>query len=162
MTKGKILNVKDYLERRRDAHIAQLVRSGFTPEQAEEVTDCGMTDSQLFAIAVERQGEGIERLARAVEEFLARFEADRMRRAARVDQNQQAIVQGLRDAGCDVAVIKLPVDIVVGYEGRNYLMEVKRPGEPLQFNQHKFLTEWKGQKALVTTLEEALHVVGLK
>ena len=48
-----------------------------------------------------------------------------MRHAARVDVNQKAIVQAMRDAGAYVWIIGLPVDLLVGYKGHTLLMEVK-------------------------------------
>jgi hypothetical protein len=52
-----------------------------------------------------------------------------MRRAARVDANQQEIVDMLRSAGCTVQSLAslghgVP-DLLVGYRGRTILMEVK-------------------------------------
>jgi hypothetical protein len=68
-----------------------------------------------------------------------------MRRAARVDANQAAIVQALRDAGAYVWVIGLPVDLLVGYNGNTWLMEVKTDRKKkltkLQFD---FFSEWTG------------------
>lgn len=40
-----------------------------------------------------------------------------MRRAARVDANQEQIVSALRGAGAYVWIIGLPVDLLVGYKG---------------------------------------------
>ena len=48
-----------------------------------------------------------------------------MKRAARIDAHQPAIVQALRDMGATVYYIKEPVDLVVGYRGMTILMEVK-------------------------------------
>ena len=48
-----------------------------------------------------------------------------MRHAARVDANQQAIVAALRAAGCYVWIIGLPVDLLIGYKGHTFLMEIK-------------------------------------
>ena len=48
-----------------------------------------------------------------------------MRRAARVDANQIQIVSALRAAGAYVWIIGLPVDLLVGYKGHTFLVEVK-------------------------------------
>ncbi len=54
-------------------------------------------------------------------------------RAARRDQSEPAIVDALRAAGASVTVIGqgdgVP-DLLVGFEGRNYLIEVKNPLGP--------------------------------
>lgn len=68
-----------------------------------------------------------------------------MRRAARVDENQKAIVQALRDAGAYVWIIGLPVDLLVGYKNWTFLMEIKTTSKkrltPLQAD---FFQNWKG------------------
>lgn len=67
-----------------------------------------------------------------------------MRYAARVDSNQAAIVEALRAAGCVVWVLGLPVDLLVGKNGRTVLVEVKtKTGRytPLQVS---FMETWTG------------------
>ena len=90
------------------------------------------------------------------------------RRAARKDENQNEIVAALTRIGCVVhdtsgAGNGFP-DIVCGYRGRNYLLEIKNPeGSPAQRKltpkQHKFHAEWKGQLKIVTTVDEAINAV---
>ena len=110
-----------------------------------------------------------------------------MRRAARTDASQQAIVDALRKAGCRVAIIREPVDLAVTH--RNWavpiwpvprhigtppsrvilnwrLLEVKTPlkrGKPRkrkdQAAQDAFLAETG--TPVVTTPEEALKALGL-
>ena len=48
-----------------------------------------------------------------------------MRRAARIDANQEAVVIALRAAGAYVWIIGLPVDLLVGYKGHTFLVEIK-------------------------------------
>ena len=48
-----------------------------------------------------------------------------MRYAARVDANQEQIVSALRAAGAYVWIIGLPVDLLVGYKGHTFLVEIK-------------------------------------
>jgi len=68
-----------------------------------------------------------------------------MRHAARVDANQQAIVAALRDAGAYVWIISLPVDILVGYKGHTFLMEVKTTSKKrLTGLQADFFEKWAG------------------
>lgn len=91
-----------------------------------------------------------------------------MRRAARVDDNQSDIVDALRDVpGCWVEIIGRPVDLLVGFQGINYLMEVKDGSKSpsrrkLTPAQKTFWEKWTGQKAKVETPEEALAIIGVR
>lgn len=81
----------------------------------------------------------------------------------RSDVNQPGIVAGLRAAGCTVDVIGEPLDLLVGVRGVNYLLEVKPDDKaPLRPSQEEFFRTWRGQRAKVTTLEQAFAAVGLK
>lgn len=91
-----------------------------------------------------------------------------MRRAARVDDNQAEIVAALRAAGCSVTSLasigKGCPDIVVGRAGMNYLMEIKDGNKPpskrsLTPEEKKWHESWKGQVAVVESVEDALRVV---
>lgn len=95
-----------------------------------------------------------------------------VRRAARIDENQAAIVERLRALGASVqtlaAVGKGCPDILVGWQGRNYLMEIKRPlgprgglrGGSLTGPQRLWHGAWRGQVAVVRTTLDALAVLG--
>jgi len=68
-----------------------------------------------------------------------------MRYAARVDANQEAIVKALRDAGAYVWIIGLPVDLLVGYKGHSFLMEIKDGSKKrLTKLQEAFFEKWEG------------------
>ena len=58
-----------------------------------------------------------------------------MRKRARVDANQKKIVSKIREAGCSVLhthqLGKGAPDIIVGYAGNNYLIEIKDGDKPL-------------------------------
>lgn len=87
-----------------------------------------------------------------------------MRRAARTDANQQAIVEALRKAGASVEVIGKPVDLLVGFNGRNLLMECKDGRKypahrPLTPAQKDFIPNWRGQIVVVLDAEQALRVL---
>lgn len=84
-----------------------------------------------------------------------------MRRAAKVDANQAEIVQALRAVGALPVYIKEPCDLVVGYRGKNFLLEVKnRDGkDELTKAQVEFIATWPGQFEVVRTPDEALRVV---
>lgn len=92
-----------------------------------------------------------------------------MRRKSKVDANQATIVNGLRRAGATVAVTSAVgagfPDLVVGYRGRNFLLEIK-DGEKipsrrkLTTDQVRFHDAWKGQVARVESLSDALLTIG--
>jgi hypothetical protein len=91
-------------------------------------------------------------------------EAEAVRRAARTDANQQAIVDALRAAGASVEVIGKPVDLLVGYRGRNLLVECKdgqkTPGNrPLTKAQREFIPDWRGQVVVVLDAAHALRAL---
>ena len=86
-----------------------------------------------------------------------------LRRAAKVDVNQPEIVAGLRKVGFSVLIIsqlKNCCDIVVGKDGRNWLLEIKpNVKAKLTEGEVKFHENWKGSVYIVTTVEEALEVI---
>ena len=56
-----------------------------------------------------------------------------MRRAAKVDDNQKEIVSALRKLGASVLItsqLKNCFDILVGYKGINYIIEIKDGKKP--------------------------------
>jgi hypothetical protein len=68
-----------------------------------------------------------------------------MRYAARVDANQEQIVSALRANGAYVWIIGLPVDLLVGYKGHTWLMEVKTDEKKkLTKLQTDFFANWTG------------------
>ena len=86
------------------------------------------------------------------------------RRAAKVDANQFSIVHALRAMGASVALTHAAgegfPDLVVGYRGRNLLVEVKDGTLPpsarkLTAPQEKFHDEWRGHICVVKNIEEA-------
>ena len=85
-----------------------------------------------------------------------------MRRRAATDKNQASIVESLRRIGATVvslhAVGNGCPDLVVGYRGKNFLMEVKN-GSKLREKQITFLESWKGQTCVVNNIEEALNII---
>lgn len=92
-----------------------------------------------------------------------------MRRAAKVDANQDAIVQALRAAGASVqsiaAVGKGVPDLLVGFRGLNWLVECKDGAKPpsareLTEDQQKWLRNWRGRVAVVLSPDDALRAIG--
>ena len=86
-----------------------------------------------------------------------------MRQAARVDSTQEAIVSALRAAGAYVWIIGLPVDLLVGYKGHSFLVEVKSgPRKRLTGLQADFFENWSGSTlARIDCPEAALRMIGV-
>lgn len=88
-----------------------------------------------------------------------------MRYAARSDANQSEIVAALRASGASVFVLKLPVDLLVGYAGKTALVEIKDPNsrygrKGLNQNQSAFLMGWNGGTvALIDSVEAAQNLI---
>ena len=86
-----------------------------------------------------------------------------MRRAVRIDQNQQDIVKALRQAGSSVlslaAIGNGCPDLLVGWHGRNYLLEVKYDKGDLSAEQVIWHKDWRGQVATVRTVTEAIETL---
>ncbi len=90
------------------------------------------------------------------------------RRYKRTDDNQDEIVDGLKSIGCSVAKTTAAgggfPDIVVGYRGVNWLIEIKDGNKipsarKLTQDQVKFHAEWKGQIDVVNSLEDAIDLI---
>jgi hypothetical protein len=86
-----------------------------------------------------------------------------MRHAARIDANQAQIVSALRAAGAYVWIIGLPVDLLVGYEGHTFLVEIKTDAKkPLTALQADFFNNWSGSTlARIDSPEAALRMIGV-
>lgn len=92
-----------------------------------------------------------------------------MRQNARKDANQDDIVSGLRAVGASVAVTHQLgdgfVDIVVGFRGANYLIEIKDGSKPpsrrrLTPDEQEFHDAWRGRVDVANSLDEALRIIG--
>lgn len=93
------------------------------------------------------------------------------RRASRIDSNQAEIVEVLRRAGASVqslaALGKGCPDLLIGFQGRNYLAEVKDGGKRpsarrLTGNEQQWLDRWTGQAAVVENEIDALRMIGIE
>lgn len=91
-----------------------------------------------------------------------------LRVASRVDANQPAIVAALRGIGASVLhlhQLKNCFDILVGYRGRTFLMEIKDPSQPpskrqLTPGEAEFRDTWRGTTYhIVHSPDEALAIV---
>ncbi len=77
----------------------------------------------------------------------------------RADHNQNEIVKALEAIGCTVYKIGRPVDLLVGRNARNWLIDCKsRTGKLTPF-QDTFFKEWKGQVRIARTADEAIKLV---
>jgi hypothetical protein len=94
-----------------------------------------------------------------------------MRRAARRDENEAAIVEALRKAGAYVQPIsgKDVPDLLVGFAGKTFLFEVKRPAgkkggtshRNLLPGQERFHQQWRGGLvSVVRSPVDALKAIG--
>jgi len=92
------------------------------------------------------------------------------RRAAKVDANQPEIVTALRNVGCTVQHLHNTgegcPDLLVGYRGHNYLVEVKDGAKPpsarrLTPDQVKWHGSWRGSVTVACNVSEAFEAVGI-
>lgn len=91
-----------------------------------------------------------------------------MRRQAKVDANQAEIVRALRQAGATVQSLA-PVgdgvpDLLVGWQGKNILMEVKDSNQPpskrkLTTDEHSWHQNWRGTAYIVESIRDAMMVL---
>ena len=91
-----------------------------------------------------------------------------MFRAARVDSNQSEVTKALRKIGASVQLLhsvgKGCPDMLVGYKGNNYLLEIKdgekrESARKLTAEQTIWHYDWKGQVAVVTSPENAIDTI---
>lgn len=87
-------------------------------------------------------------------------------RHGRRDVNHAEIKQALEDCGCsvwDTADVGggFP-DLVVGRQGRTFLLEIKTAKGKEKPAQRAAREVWRGSWQVVRTVDEALHVVGIK
>lgn len=90
------------------------------------------------------------------------------RTAARVDANQKLIVEALRKCGATVQSLAMVgkgvPDLLVGYRGKNYLMEIKDGAKPpsrqrLTQDEIDWHANWRGDVKTITSAEAAIEVV---
>jgi hypothetical protein len=91
-----------------------------------------------------------------------------MRRAAKIDDNQNDVVKALRAIGATVRIVTqgggLP-DLLVGYRGHTILMEIKDGKKPpsarkLTEAEQKFFDEWRGGLlAVVESVDDAIALL---
>jgi hypothetical protein len=86
----------------------------------------------------------------------------------RIDANQSLIVKQLRAIGATVQSLadlgKGVPDLLVGWRGQNWLMEIKDWKQPpskrrLTPDEKKWHQSWNGQVHVVETFDEALKII---
>ena len=81
-----------------------------------------------------------------------------MKRLGRRDNSEKAIVNVLRSFGMSVFLMDLPCDLLCGYRGKTYLVEVKsgRKGyaKGLNDNQQDFADAWRGSPVVAIHSED--------
>lgn len=86
-------------------------------------------------------------------------------RRAKTDTNQTEIVLALRSVGASVQCLhtigKGCPDLLVGYRGQNFLLEVKRGKAKLTGDEPDWHEAWQGQVAIVRDVAEALSVLSV-
>lgn len=89
-----------------------------------------------------------------------------MRRAAKVDDNQKQIVSELRQLGASVAVTSAVgkgfPDLIVGFLGVTYLVEVKQKGSEKRLSKEQidFHETWRGNPVLIiTSTDDFLNII---
>jgi hypothetical protein len=92
------------------------------------------------------------------------------RRASRTDRNQPEIVSALRRLGASVEHIHtlgrgVP-DLLVGYRGRNLLVELKDGELPpskqaLTEDEARWHSEWKGEVVIIRSVSDLLGLLSL-
>jgi hypothetical protein len=86
----------------------------------------------------------------------------KMRRAAKVDANQDAIVKALRQLGVQVEIIGKPVDLLCCRQDKQmFVLEVKnRDGrDQLTQDQKDFIASWPADVHIVYTPDDAIRAV---
>lgn len=79
----------------------------------------------------------------------------------RRDANEQEIVDALKAAGASVRRLHVPADLLIGYRGQTWLIEVKtKHGWSFTAAEREFRLQWHGQLAVVQTAEQALRLIG--
>jgi hypothetical protein len=79
------------------------------------------------------------------------------------DMNEARIVRALRAVGATVEFLskKGCPDLLVGYQGQNWLFEVKTESGKLTPDEIEWFDGWQGQRAIVRSADEALEMLGI-
>jgi len=77
------------------------------------------------------------------------------------DNNEPEIIKALKTVGANVKTADW-VDLIVGFRGRNYLIEVKNPevAYKIEPSQKELDKNWRGQYDFAFTPTDALRIIG--
>lgn len=110
------------------------------------------------------------RSGKAVEN--ARMNGRKNKRGGRTDHNQAEIVKALREMGASVLCADQQgggfPDLIVGWRGQNYLIEIKNPNSQygrsgFNPNQKAWNSLWKGSAPMIVrTIDEAIAILTQK
>jgi Holliday junction resolvase len=86
--------------------------------------------------------------------------------AKKIDNNQKEIVAYLRSIGASVQHLHTVghgcPDILVGYCGKNYLLEIKNGSKSkLTEDEERFFREWKGDVQIIRSIEDIVDYFSL-
>lgn len=87
--------------------------------------------------------------------------------ARKRDENEPGIVKALELAGAMVYVLDKPVDLLVGFFGIDFQLEIKNGNQPPSWqrvtdDQAEHIFKWTGRPVtIVTNMREALEAVGV-
>ena len=79
----------------------------------------------------------------------------------RKDGNHDAIREGLEAVGASV-IADGPGDLLAGYRGATYILEVKTAKGRVRPSQERFKAGWRGHYAVVRSVDEALVAIGAR
>jgi hypothetical protein len=82
------------------------------------------------------------------------------RYAKKRDASERPIIAALKSMGMDVYQIDRPVDLVCGFRGANYLVEVKTGKAKPNPEQANFLETWRGQAVVLRNATDAINWAG--
>lgn len=71
------------------------------------------------------------------------------RYAKKRDASEPEIVAALLQCGFSVERLDRPVDLLVGFRGRTFVVECKVEGKKLNENQKDFVARWRGSDVVV-------------
>lgn len=78
--------------------------------------------------------------------------------ATKRDTAESGIVKVLRDCGMSVQLLDTPVDLLVGFRRRTFLVEVKSGtkgyAKKLNENQEDFVAKWRGSDVVILRSEQ--------
>ena len=81
----------------------------------------------------------------------------------RADANQAEIVEALREVGVSVLILSQVgggcPDLLIGWQGKNHLIEVKAPNGDLSKRQKEFFDNWRGRTYIVRSVDEVLELL---